>query len=83
MLVNTPIMFCFSGGPAACMEDGEMRVCGIVSFGYGCAIPEYPGVYTKVSSYLDWIRENNSHRVQIHLIVVLLPVIFSILASKM
>ncbi|XP_077201831.1 anionic trypsin-like [Paroedura picta] len=42
-----------SGGPVLC--DGELH--GIVSWGIGCALTGYPGVYTKVCNYLDWIQE--------------------------
>uniref|UniRef100_T1J7V4 limulus clotting factor C n=1 Tax=Strigamia maritima TaxID=126957 RepID=T1J7V4_STRMM len=51
-----------SGGPlmSSDLRDGAHRwmVIGIVSMGLKCAEPGYPGVYTRVTSYIDWINEN-------------------------
>jgi len=41
-----------SGGPAEC--DGIL--VGVVSWGYGCGYLNYPGVYAKVSYFIDWIK---------------------------
>lgn len=48
-----------SGGPLF-TEDGEGGFVqhGIVSWGRGCGLAAYPGVYTQVSYFLDWINEN-------------------------
>ncbi|XP_026078956.1 uncharacterized protein LOC113056403 [Carassius auratus] len=44
-----------SGGPMVSRESSVWVQSGIVSFGTGCARPELPGVYTRVSCYQEWI----------------------------
>ena len=43
-----------SGGPL--VDESTGKVVGIVSFGLGCGRPMYPGIYTQVSFYIDWIE---------------------------
>ncbi|XP_039513569.1 uncharacterized protein LOC120468973 [Pimephales promelas] len=44
-----------SGGPMVSRQSSVWVQSGVVSFGIGCARPEYPGVYTRVSRYQEWI----------------------------
>ncbi|XP_076008714.1 trypsin-2-like [Genypterus blacodes] len=41
-----------SGGPVVC--DGQLQ--GVVSWGYGCAEKDHPGVYAKVCAVVDWLH---------------------------
>nr|KAF6476611.1 transmembrane serine protease 3 [Rousettus aegyptiacus] len=46
-----------SGGPLVCQERRVWKLVGATSFGIGCADVNKPGVYTRVTAFLDWIHE--------------------------
>ncbi|XP_073330944.1 complement factor I-like [Pagrus major] len=46
-----------SGGPLVCEDElGVSYLWGIVSWGEKCGQPGFPGVYTQVAHYFEWIR---------------------------
>lgn len=45
-----------SGGPLAC-EDSVWKLVGATSWGIGCAVRNKPGVYTRITQSLSWIRQ--------------------------
>ncbi|KAL0809673.1 hypothetical protein ABMA28_011192 [Loxostege sticticalis] len=48
-----------SGGPMVVQRDRDSRFVlgGVISWGIGCAEPNQPGVYTRISEFRDWINQ--------------------------
>jgi hypothetical protein len=45
-----------SGGPLIVPSGGGFALAGITSFGVGCALPNFFGVYTRVSSFSGFVQ---------------------------
>ena len=46
-----------SGGPLFITVNGEQLQAGITSFGIGCGLPLFYGIYTNVSHFIPWLSQ--------------------------
>jgi len=51
-----------SGGPLVRMFDDLPVIMGLTSWGFGCALPGLPGVYTSTAHYRTWIADTIASR---------------------
>lgn len=45
-----------SGGPLVVTEGGVPLLAGVTSVGNECGLPNFPGIYTRITTHLGWIR---------------------------
>ena len=46
-----------SGGPLVVTTDTGPVLAGVTSVGNECALPNFPGIYTRATSFLPWINQ--------------------------
>ncbi|ODM98727.1 Trypsin-1 [Orchesella cincta] len=52
-----------SGGPLMALgRNGKRYLVGIVSWGWECGYQEYPGLYTKIEAFLEWIQRQRRNQ---------------------
>ncbi|XP_075987158.1 trypsin CFT-1-like isoform X2 [Anticarsia gemmatalis] len=80
------------GGADACQGDSggpliyNGIVVGITSWGFSCAEPRFPGVYTKVSQFTSWINgtvialSSGPASTPVALTTLLIPLVFAMLS---
>ena len=53
-----------SGGPLICAINGKPILVGVVTRGESCGKEGYPGIYTSVAEYADWIDDITQREVR-------------------
>ena len=45
-----------AGAPLVCLDENDEPVLyGLATWGVGCAYADYPGIYAKMSAFIDWM----------------------------
>lgn len=73
----------FSGGPLMVYDtlNKTWILGGITSYGSGCAQAKQPGVYTRVSMFIDWIDQhtNSASIMQFSLTMIIFWIVLTVI----
>lgn len=64
-----------TGGPMVC--NGILS--GVISWGFKCALPRYPGIYSDVYYFRDWIETGASIKLTSSLMIMTIAFIMTLL----
>ena len=46
------------GSSLICVQQNRPYLFGTLSLGYKCGLEDYPSIFVKTTSYIDWIQQN-------------------------
>ena len=55
----SPQIHSFISGPMVALVNNKITLAGVTSWGTGCALSPYPGVYSRVTAQEAWILANS------------------------
>jgi len=59
-----------SGGPLVCEDNGRWYLHGAVSFGRQYCPTTHYTVFSRVASYIDWIKQNSGKSTSISVVII-------------
>jgi secreted trypsin-like serine protease len=79
-MISLSYLLYFSGGPLMICDhfNRTWHIAGITSYGYGCGRVEYPGVYTRVSVFMDWIEKHTNSSTMMQMSMTILCLLFCV-----
>jgi secreted trypsin-like serine protease len=56
--IDTSFVAMDGGSPLACNRNGRFELTGLVTFGTSCPHDRSPSLFTRVTAFSAWVRDN-------------------------